>query len=111
MPPHRLSERSNALLAALNRRGIRGQRALTLLKRHSQHHVSLQIDYYDHEIVYQAKLPEWAATPWLAYRIRHNRPAPDNFRLSSQSLSHLLGLTTSGRGDAAVVSKRVAPKR
>ena len=97
MPHHSLSERSLALIGALNRRGIHGPRCKILLKRYSQRQLALQIDYYDHEVVYHAKLPEWAATPWLAYRIRHDKPAPRLFRLSSQSLSHQLGLMP-GRG-------------
>jgi hypothetical protein len=90
MSPHSLSERSLILLAALNRRGIKGPGALTLLKRYSQQHLALQIDYYDHEIVYRAALPEWAATPWLAHRIRHNAPAPKHMVLASKSLTQAL---------------------
>lgn len=97
MSPHSLSERSLILLAALNRRGIQGPGALTLLKRYSQQHLALQIDYYDHEIVYRAALPEWAATPWLAHRIRHNTAPPRHMVLASKSLSHLLTLTPSHR--------------
>lgn len=85
-----LSARASALLAALNRRGIRGPIARTFLRRFSQARVARQIDYYDHEVVFRAKLPEWAATPWLAHRVRHDVPAPKDFLSSSESLSRRL---------------------
>ena len=88
-----LSQRILLLLSALNRRGIRGQRAKTILRRHAQQQIARQIDFYDHEIVFRAKLPAWAATPWLAHRIRHDAPPPSGYLESSQSLSEELKLT------------------
>ncbi len=85
-----ISERSATLLAALNRRGIEGQNAKTLLRRHSQAQIARQVDYYDHEIVFRAHLPAWAATPWLAHRIRRDAPPPDGYIPSSGSLTERL---------------------
>ena len=89
--PH-LSPRALELVGALNRRGIAGPRVRTLLKRYSHRHLALQIDYYDHEVVFHAKLPHWAATPWLEYRIRHDLPQPTDFRLSSGTLTDQMRL-------------------
>jgi len=87
-----LSQRSLVLLQYLNRRGIRGRAAKTILRKYAQLRVAKQIDYYDHEVVFRGHLPEWAGTPWLEWRIRRDLPAPSDFITSSQSLSHLLQL-------------------
>lgn len=85
-----LSGRASALLSALNQRGVRGALAKTLLRRHAQSDLARQIDYYDHEVVFRARLPLWAASPWLAHRIRRNLPPPADYLPASQSLAHQL---------------------
>jgi hypothetical protein len=87
-----LTQRVLLLVSALNRRGIRGTRAKTILRRHAQQQIAQQIDFYDHEIVFRAKLPAWAATPWLAHRIRNDSPPPGGYLESSQCLSEQLRL-------------------
>jgi len=84
------SQRNFLLLSELNRRGIRGKQAKTILRRHAQKQIAQQIDFYDHEIVFRAHLPAWAATPWLAHRIRHDPPPPSGYLASSQCLNEQL---------------------
>lgn len=90
MSTHLSSQRSLFILNALHRRGLRGTLAGTYLRKYPHEHIAVQIDYYDHEIVDQAKLPIWAATPWLAHRIRRSLPKPMGFLPTSQSLQYVL---------------------
>ena len=85
-----ISERTALLIAALNRRGIRGRPVKTILRRHPQLQIARQIDYYDHEVVFRAHLPAWAATPWLAHRIRRDVPPPSNYIEASESVARQL---------------------
>lgn len=87
-----LTQRVLLLLSELNRRGIRGKHAKTILRRHAQQQIARQIDFYDHEIVFHANLPAWAATPWLAHRIRHDSPPPRGHLESSQCFTERLRL-------------------
>lgn len=57
-----------------------------MLRKYAQQRIARQIDYYDHEIVETAHLPTWAATPWLAWRIRYDSVPPAGFLRSSGSL-------------------------
>lgn len=97
-----LTERTTLLISALNQRGIRGQRAKTILRRHAQLQIARQIDYYDHEIVFRAHLPAWAATPWLAHRIRRDTSQPSDYLESSQSLARRVRTTPYRRSARAV---------
>src|SRR5262245_8113638 len=90
MPVQPHSARTLFLLNALNRRGIRGRQAKLCLRKYSHEHIALQIDYYDHEVIDRARLPSWAATPWLAHRIRRDIPGPAGFMRTNQSLSEVL---------------------
>lgn len=83
----RLSRRSLLLLDALIERGVRGRTALLYLRKYAQERLARQIDFYDHEVVFRAKLPAWAATPWLAHRIRRNPPAPEGYLATNRALA------------------------
>lgn len=89
----RLSRRSLLLLDALIERGIHGRLALLFLRKYAQSRIARQIDFYDHEVVFRGKLPAWAATPWLAHRIRQNSPAPPDYLATNQAFATVLGRT------------------
>ncbi|MCC6653002.1 MAG: hypothetical protein IT348_17745 [Candidatus Eisenbacteria bacterium] len=59
---------------------------MLILRKYSQQRIARHIDYYDHEVVFIAHLPEWAASRWLAWRIRHDAPPPTGFLRTSGSL-------------------------
>ena len=90
MRPPSTSPRVLVLLTELNRRGIRGRLAKLFVRKYAQQRVARQIDYYDHEVVFRARLPHWAAAPWLAHRIRHDVPPPADFLRSSGAMAEQL---------------------
>ena len=84
------SPRVMALITELNRRGLRGRVAKLFVRKYAQPRIARQIDYYDHEVGFRAGLPLWAASPWLARRIRRDLPAPEGYLPSSHSVAAIL---------------------
>lgn len=84
------SPRVTVLITELNRRGLQGPVAKLFVRKYAQQRIARQIDYYDHEVAFRAGLPLWAASPWLARRIRRDAPAPEGYFPSSQSVAMFL---------------------